>query len=137
MTPWFIWSGRLPSDGDEEAAVNALVQTGMWRFHGEGELDEIEDEARAIELLTWLFGHRLAGHGLSELMPTARASELAGRFVSLLPDRRRWFGNDWDGPPGPPDYISQSNPMTHATFDAGVVAVADGRAWIAWFTDED
>jgi hypothetical protein len=73
------------------------------------------------------------------MMPPARATELAERLLSLLPDHRRWFGNevlpvDWEGDP----HLPRSwHPCTYRTFDSGLIAVAEGRAWIAWFTDED
>ena len=82
----------------------------------------------------------------TELMPPARATELAEKFISLLPERRRWFGNEWVrledlaglGPLGTElTHPDASHPCTYRTFDAGLIAVADGRAWIAWFTDED
>jgi hypothetical protein len=38
--PWLIWSGPLPSDGDEHAAITALVRERWWEFNGEGRLDE-------------------------------------------------------------------------------------------------
>jgi hypothetical protein len=188
--PWLIWSGPLPGDSDEHAAVTALVRKRWWEFDGEGRLDEM-DERPAVQLLTWVFGHALEAE--SELMPSDRARELAARFVSLLPKRRRWFGNDWDGPPFPrlqfdaneyaqtdwdevaetlrshlahvpaewsdpanlkeaaretlalyaregiePDSDVRSwNGLTDHVWDTGVIAVADGRAWIAWFTDDD
>jgi hypothetical protein len=96
--PWLIWSGPLPHDGDEHAAATALVRERWWEFDGDGKLDEI-DEATAVELLTWLCGHTLEGE--YEVVPPDRARDLAASFVSLLPERRRWFGNDWDGPPFP------------------------------------
>lgn len=182
--PWLIWSGPLPSDGDEHAAATALVRERWWEFNGKGRLDEI-DERTALQLLTWLFGHTLEDD--YEVLPVDRAQELAARFVSLLPEHRRWFGNDWDGPPFPrphldenewartdwtevsetlrsamPDFVFPPeildpaklreaaregigrdhdvrswNDLTDHVWDTGVIAVAQGRAWIAWFTDDD
>ena len=190
VPPWLIWSGPLPTDGDDHAAATALVRERWWEFNGRGRLDEIEEQS-ALELLTWVVGHALENN--TEVMPDDRASELAAEFVSLLPKRRRWFGNSWNGPPFPrpqfdaeeyaqtdwdevaetlrsklsdfPEewfdatklkeaaretldlYASEGiepesdvrswNGLTDHVWDTGVVAVAEGRAWIAWFTDED
>ena len=77
--PWLlIWSGLLPSDGDEHAAVTALVRKRWWEFNGKGRLDEI-DEPTALELLTWLFGHTLEDD--DEVVPFDRARELTAKFV--------------------------------------------------------
>ena len=54
--------------------------------------------------------------------------------MSLVPSPRRWFSNGEDFPST--SHYS-FDPATDFTFDMGVVAVANGRAWIAWFTDED
>ena len=90
--------GPLPRDGDEHAAVTTLVRERWWEFNGEGRLNEM-DEGPAVQLLTWVFGHGLEND--DEVISPDRAGELAATFVSLLPERRRWFGNDWDGPPFP------------------------------------
>jgi hypothetical protein len=66
-------------------------------------------------------------------MSRAQATELALRFVSLVPERHRWFTN-FEGQLGE---AWASTPLTDYTFDAGFIAVAEGRAWVAWFTDED
>jgi len=190
MPSCLIWSGSLPAAEDEHAAVTALVRERWWEFNGRGRLDEM-DEAPAVQLLTWVFGHALEGD--QEVIPLARAGDLAAKFISLLPERRRWFGNSWDGPPfprprfdadeyaqtdwdevaetlrskiahAPPEWFDPAqlkeaarerldlyaregiepgssvrswNDLTDHVWDTGVVAVAEGRAWIAWFTDDD
>ena len=180
--PWLIWSGPLPSDGDELAAITALVRERWWEFNGDGRLDEM-DEGPAVQLLTWVVGHGLEND--DEMVSPDRAGELVARFVALLPEHRRWFGNDWDGSPFPRPMLDEKefeetdwmevsetlrsglpwmppetwdpaklreaaretigtesdvrswNGLTDHVWDTGVVAVADGRAWIAWFTDDD
>jgi hypothetical protein len=190
VPPSLVWSGDLPSDGDEHAAATALVRERWWEFNGEGRLEELE-EHDARELLTWVIGHRLEDD--AEVLPVDRARELAAKFASLLPERRRWFGNDWDGPPfpspqfdadeyaqtdwgevaetlrshlahAPPEWFDAArleqaaretldryaregiepasgvrswHGLTDHVWDTGLIAVGEGRAWIAWFTDDD
>ncbi len=132
-SPFLLWSGEV-SPGDEADAVNILFCKRWWLFTATADLDEI-DEQWAVELLTWLFGHTLAYD--VKLMPDAQAADFASRFLELLPARRRWFTNGsdrwtgWEPRPNPFD------PLTDYTFDTGLVVVADRRAWVAWFTDED
>ena len=130
---WLIWSGPLAAADDGMAAANALIQQPWWYFNGRGTLRDVEDEGSVAAQLAWLIGHGLAYD--TELVSQARASELAEKFVSLIPERRRWFSN-YDGVLGS-DNVIGSNPLTDFTIDYGFVAVADRRAWIAWFIDED
>jgi hypothetical protein len=64
-----------------------------------------------------------------------RASELTANYVALMPTGRRWFANCDDFSDRGGHYSFDS--ATDFTFDIGFVTVAEGRAWIAWFTDED
>jgi hypothetical protein len=134
--PWdqedalLVWSGPLPPGVDDTAAVNALVREKWWVFNGQGVLHEVVEDW-AVEQLTWLIGHDQAYD--SELLPEARAAELAARFVAFIPEPRRWFTNG-------DAYTSDrrgSMPLTDFTFEGGFVAVAEGRAWILWINDED
>jgi hypothetical protein len=69
-------------------------------------------------------------------MPAEQASALVQRLISLMPTPRRWFTNcDGASPRSVSGFGWDS--ATRFTFDLGVVAVGEGRAWIAWFTDED
>ena len=130
--PWLIWSGPLLGEGEAATEATALVRRRWWDFNGEGKLDEI-DEDSAIDALTWLVGNTLAYD--SDLMTFERASELTANYVALMPTGRRWFANTDDFSGRDSNYSFDS--ATDFTFDIGYVTVADGRAWIAWFTDED
>lgn len=140
--PFLLWSGALPAAEDAVEAVNLLVSEPWWLFKGgsydpEGDLEEI-DEQWAVELLTWLFGHGQAYD--TEFMRTSQAERLAGKFTDLVPRPRRWFTNglrDEDPPEGIHPRPNPSTPLTDHTFDAGVIATHERRAWLAWFTDED
>ena len=131
-----MWSGSLLGDGDAANEATALLRRRWWHFNGDFEVgtDILEvDEESAAKVLSWLVGNTMAYD--VELMTPERASALSADFMSLVPTPRRWFTNGDELPPRGGVY--SWNPATDFTFDAGVVAVADGRAWIAWFTDED
>ena len=134
---WLLWSGGLLGDGDAVNEATALVRRRWWHFNGdfnpEQQLDEIDEES-AAEILSWLVGNMMAYD--HELMTSERASAFTAEFMSLVPTPRRWFANgEVSWLPGGRAWAG--NPATDFTFDEGVVAVAEGRAWIAWFTDED
>jgi len=122
--PWGLFSGTAVLDEQWSA------WSGVPRF------TEIPEQW-AVRWLTWILGHDLAYK--TELIPAARADELATQFIDLLPSTRRWF---WNGEEVEDDIVelpavSAWNPLTTYTFDKGVIAAAEGRAYIAWFTGED
>ena len=111
--PWLVWSGPLPTGADEHAAVTALVCGRWWEFSGKGRLAEL-DESRALELLAWVLGHSL--EGANEIMPSARAHTLAASFESLVPEPRRWYWNEWNGPPFPRPHFD-ANELAETDWD--------------------
>jgi hypothetical protein len=131
---WLMWSGGLLGDGDAASEATALVRRRWWHFNGdfniETELFEVNEQS-AAEVLSWLMGNTMAYD--TELMKPELASAFTANFITLIPRPRRWFTNG----DGFPSSQYSFNPATDFTFDMGVVAVADGRAWIAWFKDED
>jgi hypothetical protein len=132
-----LWSGPLLGDGDAVNEATALARRQWWHFNGdfdpEKKLYEIDEES-AAEALSWLIGNTMA-YDL-ELMPPERAAAFTAEFMSLVPTPRRWFANgEVSWLPGGRAWAG--TPTTDFTFDEGVVAVAEGRAWMAWFTDED
>ena len=147
--PFVLWSGPLPAGSDVHDQVETLMRDPWGLFSGTAVLDEqwpqgsgvpkFEEisEQWAARWLTWILGHDLAY--ATELLPSAQADELATRFIDLLPSARRWF---WNGDEVDDDIVelpsvSSWNPLTTYTFDKGVIAAGEGRAYIAWFTGED
>jgi hypothetical protein len=130
-----LWSGQLPPGREAHDQVESLMREPWGRFTGSAALaeewtprfDEFSEEW-AVRRLTWLLGHDLAYD--SELVPEAEAEEVANRFVELLPSPRRWFSNRSN--------VSRGwSPMTSYTYDEGVIAAGESRAYIAWFMAED
>jgi hypothetical protein len=54
-----------------------------------------------------------------ETWDPAKLREAARERIGIESDVRSWNG------------------LTDHVWDTGVIAVAEGRAWIAWFTDDD
>jgi hypothetical protein len=123
--PWGLFSGTAVLDEPSSPS------SGVSRF------TEMSEE-QAVRWLTWVLGHDLV-YG-TELIPVAQADELATQFTALLPSTRRWFTNlervgdrDLEVSGG----LSAWSPLTKYTFDSGVIAAGEGRAYVAWFAAED
>ncbi|MEP7096386.1 MAG: hypothetical protein ABI748_01880, partial [Dokdonella sp.] len=78
----------------------------------------------------------------AEIMSRAEATELAEAFLDLAPEPHVYFTNgSWA------DLFDEENksssdsvsfdPISNATFDAGVICVGDGVTAILWVEDED
>ena len=73
-----------------------------------------------------------------EVMPEHRARELAAAFLANFDDNARFLTNSRR-------FVAGSNPnagygwepISHATFDTGVLVEADGVIGIVWVEDED
>jgi hypothetical protein len=145
-----VWSGPLPPGSDVHEQVEALMREPWGLFTGTAVLDEQwspwsgdprfteMSEEQAVRWLTWVLGHDLVYN--TEVIPAAQADELAAQFSDLLPSTRRWFTNL--GRVGDRDLqvsggLSAWSPLTKYTFDSGVIAAGEGRAYIAWFAAED
>jgi hypothetical protein len=62
------------------------------------------------------------------------AEECGREFVALFPEDARFFTNSSE----PIGAANRSwHPLTEATFDAGVLAIAPRRVGVLWFEDED
>lgn len=94
-----------------------------------------EIEAATARRLIELILHRdLAYH--AEIMPAARAAELADRFLaSFGTDGVHYFTNGNCAEQGGRNW--SWNPVTAATFDTGVLVVGPRRCGCLWVEDED
>ena len=98
------------------------------------------DEETARRLVRLILHQDMAYH--SDVMPAARAAELADRFLGQFAAGARFFTNGnfyeerkkisdsaWSGP--------SWNPVTEATFDTGLLVLATGWHGCLWIEDED
>lgn len=71
----------------------------------------------------------------SEILPLARASELAAQFLALFgTEGVRYFSNgELDGE----FHLSRWDPVTEATFDTGVLVLGPHRSGCLWVLEED
>jgi hypothetical protein len=78
----------------------------------------------------------------AEVMPEARAAELADAFLAQFGPGTRYFTyGTWHLPPVVrPDGVvcgPSWSPVTPATFDTGVLAIGPERSGCLWVEDED
>jgi hypothetical protein len=134
-------SCQLVSHGEGDGALaladRAVESVGL-RPLGEGWLEISEADAEAVA--TGVLHRDLAYH--AEVMPLAAARDLASELIALVPPPMRCFTNgDWadafgDGEDEPHDGVS-FDPISDASFDAGVICVGDGVTAVLWVEDED
>ena len=74
-------------------------------------------------------------------MPLAEAAELATAFFDLAPEPHSYFTNgEWTHVLDAPDPVATLNgwdPISDATFDAGIICIGDGMAALLWVEVED
>jgi hypothetical protein len=125
----------LPVRGDLVSVIDAAVASlgfqpisTSWR--------EISS-SEAVGILRNILNRDLAYN--AEIMPGEVAQELAERFCALFPQTARYFTNGgWRTSLGGEAQSPVSwQPLTDATFDAGIVAVGNGYLGVAWVEDED
>ena len=85
------------------------------------EIDRVTAEARIIDLLQYDLAYD------SEIMPRAKAEDLARAFLDSVPGARFYSNGTRQG----------WTPATGATFDGGVILVSDGGSACFWIEDED
>lgn len=98
------------------------------------------DEPAARRLIQSLLHRDMAYN--AEVMPEARAAELADLFLAQFGPGTRYFSNGtWHLPPTVvSDRVVQGpswDPVTPATFDAGVLAIGPACSGCLWVEDED
>ena len=98
------------------------------------------DESAARNLIRSVLHRDLAYS--AEIMPEARAAELAQRFLAQFgPGTRYWSNGSWHlAPVTLPNGVVHGaswDAVTAATFDTGVLAIGPGRSGCLWVEDED
>ncbi|KJV36829.1 hypothetical protein VI08_02820 [Luteibacter yeojuensis] len=92
---------------------------------------------RAKAVLRSLLAHDMA-YGC-ELMPATMADQLSAEFVDVFAGQAPvYFTNGTFGLPRDSSGVGPTwNPATGATFDSGILVIAQDRIGCAWFMDED
>ena len=92
--------------------------------------------SQAQSLLTDCLAHDLA-HG-EPIMDESEAKRLAASFVDVFPQETTFITNTARFSDGTTSTDSSGwEPISHATFDTGVIAEAGGVIGILWVEDED
>lgn len=73
----------------------------------------------------------------ARLMPTEDANRLAADFLSYFNEGLEYFTNGPVEKDGTLNDCRAWNPITDATFDGGIIAVAPASIGILWVSDED
>ena len=129
----------MPIDrsGADFTIADQAVQAHGFRTLGDAWLEISAHDAHAIA--TSLL-HRDLAYG-EEIMPLADATELATAFLDLAPEPHTYFTNgEWIGAledDGSLETTIGWDPISDATFDAGIVCVGDGMTAMLWVEDED
>ncbi|MEJ2865340.1 hypothetical protein [Actinomycetospora flava] len=125
--PAALWPGTTDRDGGG-------FRTWPDNTHV-AQLDEI-DRATARDALAEIIEEDMAYTSTGRVDPD-RAVELADAITAYADPDARWWTNRplrrWNRPAGQRGW----QPLTTATFDAGVIAVDEHHVLIAWLMDED
>ena len=125
----------------EKAAPPTLAELVRQFGLGDDPASYKEIDETAARYLIHLVLHRDMAYN-AEVMPLARAVELADQFLAQFgPDTRNFSNGSWHLPPVVrPDAVACGpswNPVTTATFDTGVLAIGQARSGCLWIEDED
>ena len=127
----------IEKPGANFAIADQAVQAHGFRTLGDAWLEISAHDAHAIA--TSLL-HRDLAYG-EEIMPLADATELATAFLDLAPEPHTYFTNgEWIGALEDDGSLGTTigwDPISDATFDAGIVCVGDGMTAVLWVEDED
>lgn len=92
-------------------------------------------DAELASRLTARVLHRDLAHG-AELMREEEAVAFSREFLAAVPAPCAYFTNGTWSDGNPPSLV-EWEPLTKATFDAGVACVGEKRVSILWVADED
>jgi hypothetical protein len=96
-------------------------------------------QGKAAQLVRAVLARDLAYDG--EVMESTDAANLASGFITHVGDAAEFFTNgSWCDAPVVTSTVTRGaswEPLSGATFDAGVVGVGDDRAAMLWVEDED
>ncbi len=127
----------LETAGPEIALADAVAGALGFQGLGDGWLAISAHDAHAIA--TFVLHRDLAGN--AAIMREAEASELATAFLDLAPEPHSYFTNgEWTAALSSADATANSvawDPISDATFDAGIICLGDGMAAMLWVEDED
>ena len=120
-----------------ERHLARIAQAHGFRALGDARLEISAHDAHAIA--TALLRRDLA-YG-EEIMTLAEADDFATGFLDLAPEPHAYFTNgEWSGAledDGSLETTIGWDPISDATYDAGIVCVGDGVSAILWVQDED
>lgn len=122
----------------EDVAVGSVGEAAR-RFglsdHPEAFVEVLEEEAAAV--LAAVLSTDMAYH--CPIVPLAEAERLARAFLDVFAGSQpRFYTNgDFAKLRSAPGTWPAWFPVTDATFDTGVLVLAQGRVGCAWFMDED
>ena len=123
--------------GADFTIADQAVQANGFRTLGDAWLEISAHDAHAIA--TSLL-HRDLAYG-EEIMPLADATELATAFLDLAPEPHTYFTNgEWIGALEDDGSLGTTigwDPISDATYDAGIICVGDDMTAMLWVEDED
>jgi hypothetical protein len=120
---------RDPAEPVDQARQSFLRERGFSSPRG----DWLEVPATEAEMILTNILNAQQAYG-NEIMPVARAQELARGFVGLFGDKPRFFTNGHPAKRGAQRFVFR---LTGATFDWGIFVVGTNRLGLLWVGDED
>jgi hypothetical protein len=131
-------AGRVICDvyngADILSRYESLKRVGLHDLPDESWFSADREQAVSVlcNCLTWDLAYQC------ELMPTGEARELARVFINSFSTDTTFLTNSTGYLSGERSHDPITwNPISDATFDTGIIALANGVVGIMWFEDED
>lgn len=120
----------------EEKVKSVESAAELFGLSNEGGIYEKVERAEAIEVIKNVL-HKDMAYSV-KIMSLEKARNLAEEFIRAFGGEATFYTNGEYGKPRKNPNVGPSwSPATDATFDTGVVVIANGVIGCAWFADED
>lgn len=126
----------------ERHGADVTIADRIAQAHGFRPLGDrwLEISAHDAQVIATSLLHRDLAYG-EEIIPLVEAEDLATSFLDLAPEPHTYFTNgEWAGALEDDGSLQTAigwDPISDATYDAGIVCVGDGVSAILWVEDED